>query len=261
VLADRGFAHLLLVSGEHRVAVSGDYLVECVRRLRHIVPTIAIETQTWSDNTYDRLVAAGLEGVVHYQETYDRAEYRQVHPAGWKRDFDRRLNAIDRAARAGARRIGLGVLIGLVPDWRADVLAMAAHAAYLYRHHWHAEVTMSLPRIKPSASGWPPRAVVDDVAYAQAVMALRLFEPAAGIVLSTREAPTLRDGLVRIAVTHLSAGSATEPGGYTAPGAAQEQFTVFDHRSVDEVAAMLRAAGYEPVHRDAYADLVDHPAG
>jgi 2-iminoacetate synthase len=252
LLCARGFRHLLLVSGEHRVEVSGDYLVEVVERLAPFVPSIAIETQTWSDDTYARLVAAGVEGVVHYQETYDRARYAEVHVAGWKRDFDRRLASTERAAEAGIRRLGIGALLGLAGDWRADVLAVAAHAAFLLRAYWRTEVTVALPRIKPSASGYQPLVPVTDRQYVQALAALRLYEPEAGIVLSTREPAPLRDGLVRIAVTHMSAGSSTEPGGYAHPGEAQEQFHVSDERSPAEVAAMLEAAGYEPVWKDAF---------
>ena len=101
------------MSGEHRIEVSADYLVECVGRLRGFVPSISLETQTWSDDTYSRLVAAGLEACVHYQETYDRERYAEVHVAGWKRDFDRRLSSIERAAAAGVRRLGIGALLGL----------------------------------------------------------------------------------------------------------------------------------------------------
>jgi 2-iminoacetate synthase len=256
LLADRGFRHLLLVSGEHRLEVSPDYLVEVVARLRPTVPSIAIETQTFSDDTYARLVAAGLEGVVHYQETYDRQRYAQVHVAGWKRDFDRRLSSFERAAGAGVRRLGLGVLLGLAPDWRADVLALAAHADFLARRYWRTDVTVALPRLKPSASGFRPVVEVDDAAFVRALAALRLFAPDVGIVLSTREPAALRDGLVRIAVTTMSAGSSTEPGGYTTPGEAQEQFSISDERSPAQVAAMLRAGGYEPVWKDAFP-LVD----
>lgn len=252
LLTDRGFRHLLLVSGEHRVEVSQDYLVGIVERLAPSVPSISIETQTWSDDTYARLVAAGVEGVVHYQETYDRVRYAEVHVAGWKRDFDRRLASTELAASAGVRRLGIGALLGLAPDWRADVLAVAAHAAFLVRHWWRTEVTVALPRIKPSASGFQPVVPVGDRAYVQALAALRLYEPEAGIVLSTREPAALRDGLVRIAVTHMSAGSSTEPGGYGHPGEAQEQFAISDERSPADVAAMLEAAGYEPVWKDAF---------
>jgi 2-iminoacetate synthase len=250
-LVERGFRHLLLVAGEHRVEVSADYLVAVVERLRTFVPSLALETQTWSDDTYARLVEAGADGVVHYQETYDRDRYAEVHSAGWKRDFDRRLNSTERAAEAGIRRLGVGALLGLAPDWRADVLAVAAHAEFLVRRYWRTEVTVALPRIKPSASGFQPRVPVGDAEFVQALCALRLYEPEAGIVLSTREPAVLRDGLARIAVTHMSAGSSTEPGGYSHPGEATEQFAISDERTPAEVAAMLAAAGYEPVFRDA----------
>ena len=252
-LVDRGFRHLLLVSGEHRLEVSANYLVACVEALRSYVPSISVETQTWSDDTYVRLVAAGLEGVVHYQETYDRERYAQTHLAGWKRDYDRRLASTERAADSGVRRLGIGALLGLSDDWRADVLAVAEHALWLQREFWRTEVTVSLPRIKPSASGFAPLAPVSDPEYVQALCALRLAAPEVGIVLSTRESAALRDGLVRIAVTTMSAGSSTEPGGYLSPGTAQEQFAISDERSPAQVADMLVAAGYEPVWKDAFA--------
>ncbi len=251
-LVDRGFRHLLLVSGEHRIEVSADYLVQCVEALRPFVPSISVETQTWSDDTYARLVAAGLEGVVHYQETYDRDRYAETHLAGWKRDYDRRLSSTERAAEAGVRRLGIGALLGLSADWRADVLAVARHAVWLQNAYWRTEVTVSLPRIKASASGFQPLAPVSDAEYVQALCALRLAAPEAGIVLSTREPAALRDGLARIAVTSMSAGSSTEPGGYLTPGEAQEQFAVSDERTPAQVAAMLEAAGYEPVWKDAF---------
>jgi 2-iminoacetate synthase len=261
-LTQQGFRHLLLVAGEHRVEVSADYLVACVERLRPVVPSISIETQTWSDDTYARLVEAGLEGVVHYQETYDRARYAETHVAGWKRDYDRRLSSTERAAEAGVRRLGIGALLGLSSDWRADVLAVAHHATWLQREYWRTEVTVSLPRIKPSASGFQPLVPVTDRDYVQALAALRLAAPEAGIVLSTREPAVLRDGLVRIAVTTMSAGSSTEPGGYTTPGEAQEQFAISDERTPAAIAAMLEAAGYEPVWKDAFPlrGSVDVPA-
>jgi 2-iminoacetate synthase len=253
LLAARGFRSLLRVAGEHRIDVSPDSLVEAVQRVATVVPQVAIETQTWSDDTYARLVEVGLEGVIHYQETYDRVRYAEVHLAGWKRDFDRRLVAMERAAAAGVRRLGLGSLLGLAPDWRQDVLALALHATFLQRTFWRVELTVSLPRIKPSASGFQPVSVVDDATYVQALCALRLAVPDAGIVLSTREPAALRDGLARIMVTTMSAGSSTSPGGYSDPGGAQEQFAVSDERGPDAVAAMLTAAGYEPVWKDGFA--------
>ena len=252
LLAERGFRHVLLVSGEHRVEVSADYLVAVVERLSPLFPAISIETQTWSDDTYARLVAAGLVGAVHYQETYDRDRYSEVHVAGWKRDFDRRLSSFERAGDAGVRRLGLGVLLGLAVDWRADVLALAAHTTFLSRRFWRTEVTAALPRIRPNAAGFPPVVVVDDAEFVQAHAALRLYEPDLDLSLSTREPVAMRDGLVRIAVTTMSAGSSTEPGGYGTPGNAQEQFSISDERPPAAVATMLVEAGYDPVWKDAF---------
>jgi 2-iminoacetate synthase len=113
-------------------------------------------------------------------------------------------------------------------------------------------VTGALPRIKPSASGFAPVVEVGDAVFVQTHAALRLFDPDLGLSLSTREPAAMRDGLAQIAVTTMSAGSSTEPGGYTSPGTAQEQFSISDERSPAEVAAMLAAAGYEPVWKDAF---------
>lgn len=259
LLADRGFRSLLLVSGEHRVEVSPDYVIDVVSRVAGVVPQVAVETQTWSDDTYSRLVDAGCEGVVHYQETYDRARYAETHVAGWKRDFDRRLASTERAAEAGIRRLGIGALLGLAFDWRADVLAVAAHSRFLVERYWKTEVTVALPRITDSASGFRPSASVDERRFVLALCALRLYEPLAGIVVSTRERPAVRDGLMRICATHMSAGSSTEPGGYSSPGQAQEQFAITDERSPDEFAAAIVAAGYEPVWKDAFP-LAEAPA-
>lgn len=117
-------------------------------------------------------------------------------------------------------------------------------------------MTVSLPRIKASASGFQPLVAVTDAEYVQALAALRLAAPEVGIVLSTRAPAALRDGLVRIAVTTMSAGSSTEPGGYLTPGTGREQFSISDERSPAQVAAMLEAAGDDPVWKDAFP-LVD----
>lgn len=252
ILADRGFRSILLVAGEHRIEVSQDYVIEVVERVSRVVPQVAVETQTWSDDTYKRLVAAGCEGVVHYQETYDRVRYAETHVAGWKRDYDRRLNSMELAADAGIRRLGIGALLGLAPDWRADVLAVAAHARFLCTRYWRTEVTVALPRITPSASGFQPSAEVDERRFVLALSALRLFEPLAGIVVSTRERAEVRDGLIKICATHMSAGSSTEPGGYSSPGTAQEQFSITDERTPEQVAAAITAQGYEAVWKDSF---------
>ncbi|MDQ1443899.1 MAG: 2-iminoacetate synthase [Acidimicrobiaceae bacterium] len=252
-LAERGFRHVLLVSGEHARIVSKDYLVACVEALAPLFPSISVEVQVWDTDTYRRLVAAGCDGLVVYQETYARSAYEAVHLKGKKRNYDWRLGAPDRGAQAGMRRLGVGALLGLHDDWRFEALAVAAHAGALMRRHWRSEVTVSLPRMRPAAGVSVPVAPggdVDDRSFVQLVCAMRLFLPDVGLVLSTREAPELRDALVRLGVTHMSAGSHTEPGGYAAPSDAEPQFSIADTRSPAELAAVLRAAGYDPVWKD-----------
>ncbi len=249
-LVARGFRHVLLVAGEHARIVSKEYLVSCVAALAPVVPSLSVEVQVWDTATYRRLVAAGCEGLVVYQEAYDRTVYEACHLKGKKRNYDWRLAAPDRGAEAGMRSLGIGALLGLVPDWRREVLAVGAHASALLRRWWRCEVSVSLPRLRPAAGEYQPARPLTDAEFVQVVCALRLCLPTVGISLSTREAPRLRDGVFRLGVTSMSAGSHTEPGGYAEPSEAEGQFEVADDRSPSEVASMLRAAGYEPVWKD-----------
>jgi 2-iminoacetate synthase len=249
-LTVHGFRHLLLLTGEHQKITGVDYLEQALRALSRVVPQLSIEVQVWSEDEYRRLVAAGCDGVVIYQETYDRAAYSDYHVAGRKRDYDWRLEGPERAGRAGVRRLGVGALLGLHAPWREETIATAAHARFLTRRFWRSEITVSVPRIRPSASGYVPRADVSDRELAQTICALRLFLPDAGIVMSSREAAGFRDALVPLGVTHTSAGSHTEPGGYTEPGEAEGQFEVNDTRSPEQVAAALSGIGYDVVWKD-----------
>jgi 2-iminoacetate synthase len=249
-LAAQGFRSILLLTGEHERHTGVDFLEQHIRELARVVPSLSVEVQVWNERDYRRLRAAGAEGVVIYQETYHPGRYGEVHLAGRKKDYRWRLLGPERAGRAGMRRLGIGALLGLHDDWRFEALATAAHARFLQRHHWRSQVSVSVPRIRPSASGFQPRVDVSDPDLVQLVCAMRLYLPDAGLVLSTRETPQLRDGLHGIGITHTSAGSHTEPGGYEAPDQAEEQFEVADDRSPSEVAATLRAKGYDVVWED-----------
>ncbi|HSS09148.1 MAG TPA: radical SAM protein, partial [Acidimicrobiales bacterium] len=249
-LRRRGFRHVLLVAGEHARIVSKAYLVECVEVLAPTIPSISIEVQVWDTTTYRRLVEAGCEGLTVFQETYDPETYRTVHLKGKKRNYAWRLAAPDRGAEAGMRKLGIGALLGLHPDWRSEVIAVAAHARALIRRWWRCEVTIALPRLRPAAGGFASADPVEDREFVQLLCALRIALPDVGINLSTREAPAFRDALVRLGVTTMSAGSHTEPGGYASSTDAEPQFEIADNRTPAEVAAALRAAGYDPVWKD-----------
>jgi 2-iminoacetate synthase len=249
-LLRQGFRSILLLTGEHERLTGVEFLEERIALLAREVPQLAIEVQVWSEAEYRRLAEAGCEGVVIYQETYHPETYARVHLAGRKRHYRWRLLGPERAARAGMRRVGIGALFGLHEDWRYEALAVAAHARFLMRNHWRTQVTVSVPRMRPSAAGFQPQTVLEDRELVQLVCALRLFLPDVGLVLSAREAPAFRDGLFALGITHTSAGSHTDPGGYEHPDEATEQFEVADTRSPLEVAAKLRDLGYDPVWED-----------
>jgi 2-iminoacetate synthase len=246
----RGFRHILLVSGEHARIVNRSYLLACVEAVAPIFAQVSIEVQVWDTETYRELADAGCDGVVVYQEAYATDTYGAVHLKGKKRNYAWRLSAPDRAAEAGMRRLGIGALLGLHPDWRAEALALAVHAEALVRRWWRCEVSIALPRLRPAAGGYLPADPVGDRSFVQLLCALRLVLPDVGITLSTREPAALRDALVRLGVTSMSAGSHTEPGGYAADSHAEPQFEISDTRSPAEVATALRAAGYDPVWKD-----------
>lgn len=278
-LRKQGFRNLLLVAGEHPKFVSGDYLAACVRALHEQWPSLSLEIGPMETAEYRPIVAAGAEGLVVYQETYDRAVYEQMHTAGPKRNFDWRLETAERAYAAGFRRLGIGALYGLA-DWRREAISVAAHALYLLRHCWKAQVTISLPRLRPCAGEFEPLTTMSDRELVQLVAAFRLLLPDVGLVLSTRESARLRDGLFPLGITLASAGSHTEPGGYTGAGRenihrtergriveltsgasewsttagrstnATGQFEIADERSPEEIAALIRRLGYEPVWKD-----------
>ncbi len=277
-LREQGFRNILLVAGEHPKFVSGGYLADCVRALRPHFPGVSLEVGPMETEEYLPIVQAGAEGLVVYQETYDRAVYTAMHTAGPKRNFDWRLETPERAYTAGFRRLGIGALHGLA-DWRREALCVAAHAEYLLRHCWKAQLTISLPRLRPCAGEFDPLTHMSERDLTQFVCALRLAFPDVGLVLSTRESARLRDGLIPLGITLISAGSHTEPGGYTGAGRekthhtergrivplaagasewagpegttnATGQFQIADDRSPREVESVLRRLGYEPVWKD-----------
>jgi 2-iminoacetate synthase len=278
-LKEQGFRNLLLVAGEHPKFVSNDYLKDCIAALHADWPGISLEIGPMEAADYRPLVEAGADGLVVYQETYDRKIYADMHTAGPKRNFDWRLETPDRGYAAGFRRLGISPLYGLA-DWRFEAISVAAHADYLLRNCWKAQLTISLPRLRPCAGEFQPLTHMTDRDLAQLVCAFRLMFPDVGLVLSTREPAKLRDGLIPLGITMMSAGSHTEPGGYTGAGKekihhtergrivelasgasewaptsenatnATGQFQIADERSAGEVAALIRKLGYEPVWKD-----------
>lgn len=269
-LARQGFRSLLIVAGEHPKYVSNGYVTEVIRKVLPHTPHIAIELGPMETEDYQPLVFAGCEGLIAYQETYYQPTYEALHVAGPKKLYHWRLDTVERGYAAGFRRLGIGALLGL-HDWRYEIISVAAHALYLLKHCWKAQLTISLPRMRPAHGGFQPAPefAMSDRELVQALCALRLLLPTVGIVLSTREPPALRDGLVSLGVTAMSAGACTEPGGYSHFDESQwsttreqpgEQFDIADERSPATIAGMIRSQGYEVIWKDFDSSFVESTA-
>jgi 2-iminoacetate synthase len=259
-LAARGFDSVLILTGESPKVVTVNYITRAVEIAREYFNSVSVEIYALDTDGYRQLVEAGLEGVTLYMETYDRPTYGKVHLLGDKADYDFRLEALDRAGQAGARKLNLGALLGLY-DWRHEAVWTALHAWHLQRTCWQSALGISFPRLLHTPERYEVEHFVSDAQLVQIMLAMRLAVPEAGINLSTREAPAFRDKLIPLGVTHMSAGSSTQPGGYATykRGEADErtnyrevleQFEIEDHRDPDDVVEVIRAAGYDPVWKD-----------
>ena len=250
LLAGYGFQNILLLTGDAPRTVPLRYLEEAVVIAREYFSSVSVEVYALDQEDYQQLVAQGLEGVTLFMETYHRDTYSQVHLRGKKQDYEYRLGASERAGRAGARRLGLGALLGLY-DWRIDGFWTALHARYLQKECWQSAISVAFPRLKVSSPRFTVPHLLGDREFVQLMLATRLFLPEAGINLSTRESAGLRDGLIPLGVTIMSAGSSTRPGGYSQGSSAiLEQFATVDKRSPAEVTEAIRRAGYDPVWKD-----------
>jgi 2-iminoacetate synthase len=246
-----GFRHILLLTGEAPKVASIDYFIKICELLRPLFPSISVEIYPMSVDEYRTLIAHGVDGLTIFQETYDEGLYSRFHLGGKKRNYRWRLETPDRGGEAGFRRIGLGALLGLV-NWRVEGFYMGLHATYLMRKYWKSQVFISFPRLRPAAGAFQPLHPVSDLNFVQLLTALRLFLPDTGFTLSTREPAELRDHLIPLGITSMSAGSKTDPGGYTHPQGheAEAQFQIADDRSPEIVADVIRQMGYEPVWKD-----------
>ena len=243
------FENLLLVTGENPRVAGVDYLEEALRVCRPYFNNLTIEVMPLKAEEYERLTHSGLNGVVCFQETYHRENYKKYHPAGMKSNFEWRVDGVDRMGQAGVHKIGMGVLIGL-EDWRTDVTMMARHLLYLRKHYWRTRYSVNFPRMRPSEGHFQPNVVMTDRELAQLTFAFRIFDRDIDISFSTRESPAFRNNIATLGATSMSAGSKTEPGGYHTYPQALEQFAVSDERTPHQVEADLRQAGVEVVWKD-----------
>ncbi len=248
-IAETGLKHILILTGDARQLAGLDYLKSCIAVLRRYFTSIGIEIYALETGEYRELIAAGVDSLTIYQETYDESLYQELHPQGPKKDYCFRLDAPERACRSGIRSVNIAALLGL-GDWRTDAFFTGLHADYLQRTFPEVEVGLSLPRMRAHAGAYQPLYPVKDAVLVQIMLALRLYLPRAGIALSTREQAGLRDNLIRLGVTKMSAGSTTRVGGRTQAHDDVGQFEIADERSVAEMQARIQGLGYQPVFKD-----------
>jgi 2-iminoacetate synthase len=250
VIKSFGMDSILLVTGEDPKFISVEFLSKTVRELKKIFSYVSLEIYPMDIHGYQELFNAGAHGLTIYQETYNRKLYKELHPSGPKRDYDYRLDAPARAAKAGFYNIGIGALLGL-HDWRIEAISIAAHAVWLKKHFWKSRIQFSFPRITPIEGEFKVPAPVSDAELEQMMLSFRMVFPESDILISTREKCEFRRRAVLGGANIMSAGSSVVPGGYSAPGkGVLGQFDRRDTRTVIQVRNDLKKLGLEAVFKD-----------
>ncbi len=256
-LEDMGHKRLALELGEDPKHNTMDYLVESIETIYSIhhqngsIRRVNVNIAATTTENYKRLADAGIGTYILFQETYNRARYEELHPAGPKSDYVWHTEAMDRAMDGGIDDVGIGVLFGL-ENHAYELVGLLMHAEHLEAVHGVGPHTISLPRICPAddidVSDFGD-AVPDDL-FARLITVLRLAVPYTGLILSTRESPAMRAKALELGVTQLSGASKTTVGGYDAAvsedAEGSDQFSLHDERSLDEIVTWLLELGYIP---------------
>lgn len=249
VIKNSGFNHILLVTGEANQTVHVDYFIKAIELIKSQFANISIEVQPLETKEYKSLHDAGVYSVLVYQETYHQEVYKTYHPKGKKSNFYYRMETPDRIGIAGIHKIGLGILLGL-EDWRTDSFFNTLHLDYLQKKYWQTKFSVSFPRMRPAEGIIEPNVIVSDKDLVQLICAYRLFNEDVELSISTRESEKFRNNIIPLGVTSMSAGSKTNPGGYSVEPDSLEQFEISDERSALEISKLISESGYEPVWKD-----------
>lgn len=249
VIKKMNMDNLLILTGEHPKNVGIDYIEHAVELCRPYFSTINLEVYPMSVEEYERLFKAGVNSVYVYQETYREEVYKHYHPKGMKSNYKYRLDTPERLAQAGAHRVGFGALIGL-EDWRVEMVYMAMHLKFMTKNYWRTKYAVSFPRMRPAAGGFQPNVVMTDKEFAQTIWAYRMFDHDIDISMTTRESQEMRNNFVSLGITSMSAGSKTDPGGYSKANTELEQFHTNDNRNEIEMEKMVREQGYDVIYKD-----------
>jgi 2-iminoacetate synthase len=258
-LINQGQKRILLVAGESYPQKGFQYILDAIATIYSLknehgeIRRINVNIAPLTLEDFQLLKQAEIGTYQLFQETYHPEIYQQVHIGGKKADYLWRLTAIDRAMQAKIDDVGIGVLFGLA-DWRFEILALMQHIQHLNNTFGIGPHTISVPRLEPALgapiASNPPHAV-SDKDFCKIIAILRLAVPYTGIILSTRETAKLRSETLALGISQISAGSRTNPGGYTDEAASDNetaagQFSLGDHRPLDEVVKDIATAGYLP---------------
>jgi 2-iminoacetate synthase len=256
LLIEQGHKRLLLVAGESYPRDGFSYIIQAIDTVYSVksgrgeIRRVNVNIAPLELEEFQALKAAMIGTYQLFQETYHRQTYASVHVGGRKRDYDWRLGAAGRAMEAGIDDVGIGVLFGLF-DWRFEVLALMQHIRHLEARHGCGPHTLSVPRLEPASGSdlalHPPHPV-SSLDFRKLVAILRLAVPYTGIIMSTRENANIRRETFALGVSQISAGSRTNPGGYSTEDGDGDasQFSLGDHRPLDEVVRDIAELGYIP---------------
>jgi len=256
-LKGENFEHVLLVTGEDTIYANPGYINHSISIARKYFSDVSIEVQPLGEVEYKTFKDSGCDAVLVYQETYNPEVYKKYHLKGKKANYNYRLDTPDRVGEASMNKIGLGVLLGL-SDWRTDAFFLAMHLNYLEKAYWQTRYSISFPRLRPAEGVRSVEHPVNDKEFVQLLCAFRIFDNEVEMSLSTREPENMRNHLIHIGVTSMSAGSKTNPGGYTISPGTLEQFEISDSRTPEQILKLIQEQGYEPVWKNWDKALTAH---
>lgn len=248
-IKELGFDHILLVTGEANATVHVPYFLNAIKLIKPFFSNISVEVQPLEQEEYALLHEAGVYSILVYQETYNQEAYKKVHPKGKKSNFFYRLETPDRIGESKIHKIGVGALLGL-DDWRTDSFYCALHLDHLQKKYWQTKYSVSFPRIRPAEGVELSNEHISDKELLQLICAYRIFNPDVELSISTRETKHFRDSIIKLGATSMSAGSKTNPGGYSVDPESLEQFEIDDTRTPEEFIKVISQQGYQPVMKD-----------
>ncbi|MCR5276878.1 MAG: [FeFe] hydrogenase H-cluster radical SAM maturase HydG [Bacteroidales bacterium] len=250
-----GHKRLAIEAGEDPVHNPLEYILDSIRTIYSVreggnsIRRVNVNIAATDVESYRKLKAAGIGTYILFQETYNKEQYKQLHPTGPKSDYDWHTEAMDRAQEGGCDDVGVGVLFGL-SGYRYELVGLLMHAEHLEARFGVGPHTISMPRICPaddiSLDSFPD--ALPDAIFRKIVAVLRVAVPYTGMIISTRESARMRKALLDCGISQISGGSRTSVGGYTTEERHDEtsQFDVADTRPLDEVVRWLLEQDHIP---------------